>query len=98
MVDALDQQRLIRLCRAHHVQRIALFGSSARHEARPDSDVDLLVTYAPGSKTTLWNHWDLEEALSRVFGGRTVDLVPEDALSPHMESEVLATRIVLYEE
>lgn len=98
MTDALDQQRLRSLCRAHHVQRLELFGSSARDEARPDSDVDLLVVYASDSKTTLWDHWDLEEALSPVFHGKQIDLVSEDALSIHIKNEVFTSRILLYEE
>jgi predicted nucleotidyltransferase len=37
--------------RALGVERLALFGSVLRGEARPDSDVDLLVTFVPGAKT-----------------------------------------------
>ncbi len=98
MRHALDKQRLASLCRAHHVQRLALFGSWARDGACPDSDVDLLVAYASGCKTTLWDHWALEEALSPVFDGKPIDLVSEDALSPHIKNEVLASRVLLYEE
>jgi hypothetical protein len=74
--------------RALGVQRLALFGSVLRGEASPDSDVDLLVQFAPGAKTfdhflTLFDL--LEERL-----GRRVDLVTTEALSPFIGPRILA--------
>ncbi|MBA3847226.1 MAG: nucleotidyltransferase domain-containing protein [Planctomycetes bacterium] len=45
---AIDQQRLADLCRRYHVQKLELFGSRAKGTERPDSDVDLLVTFESG--------------------------------------------------
>ena len=42
----LDRERLADLCRRYHVAKLELFGSRAKGTARPDSDVDLLVTFA----------------------------------------------------
>ncbi len=42
---AIDRTRLNDLCRRYHVSKLELFGSRARGTARPDSDVDLLVTF-----------------------------------------------------
>lgn len=74
--------------RALGVQRLALFGSVLRDEARADSDVDLLVQFLPGTKT-----FDrflavldlLEERL-----GRRVELVTTEALSPFIGPRILA--------
>ena len=44
----LDQERLTELCRRYHVAKLELFGSRAKGTARPNSDVDLLVTFEPG--------------------------------------------------
>ena len=43
-----DHQALRALCHRYHIERLELFGSRARNEARPDSDVDVIVTFAPG--------------------------------------------------
>ena len=50
MIAQLDLPDTTRaeLCQRHHIRRLALFGSQARGEQRPDSDVDLLVEFAPG--------------------------------------------------
>jgi predicted nucleotidyltransferase len=70
------------------VRRLALFGSFARSEARSDSDVDLLVEFAPGQKsfdrfTRLYDL--LEDRLAR-----RVELVTTEALSPYIGPHILA--------
>lgn len=70
------------------VRRLALFGSFARSEPRPDSDVDLLVEFAPGQKSfDRFNRlFDLmEERLAR-----RVELVTTEALSPYIGPHILA--------
>lgn len=70
------------------VQRLALFGSFARSEARPDSDVDQLVEFLPGLKTfdAFMHPYDLlEERL-----GRRVELVTTGGLSPYIGPHILA--------
>ena len=96
----LDQLRLQsstigRICVRHRVGELSVFGSTARGDARPDSDIDLLVTYEPGSAVGLvaFNRLrrELEDAL-----GRRVDLVPKDGLKPLIRDDVLAEARVLY--
>jgi len=70
------------------VERLALFGSVLRGEARPDSDLDLLVQFFPGAKT-----FDRFLALSDLLEcrlGRRVDLVTTEALSPFIGPRILA--------
>jgi hypothetical protein len=74
--------------RALGVQRLALFGSVLRDEARPDSDVDLLVQFFPGAKT-----YDRFLALSDLLEaclGRRVELITTEALSPFIGPRILA--------
>ena len=74
--------------RALGVQRLALFGSVARGEARIDSDVDLLVQFFPGAKT-----YDRFLALSELLEARlarTVELVTTESLSPFLGPRILA--------
>jgi hypothetical protein len=70
------------------VRRLALFGSFARSEPRPDSDVDVLVEFSPGQKSfdRFMALCDLlEETLAR-----RVEVVTTEALSPHIGPHILA--------
>lgn len=70
------------------VRRLALFGSVSRNEARPDSDVDFLVEFAPGEKS-----FDRFLALSDLLEtllGHPVELVTTEALSPFLGPHILA--------
>ena len=69
------------------VRRMGIFGSLARGEARPESDVDVLVAFAP-EKRTYDNLDAVALALEEVFA-RRVDLVTEDALSPYVAPHIL---------
>jgi len=74
--------------RALGVERLALFGSVLRDEARPDSDVDLLVQFSEGAKT-----FDRFLALCELLEarlGRSVELVTTEALSPFLGPRILA--------
>lgn len=74
--------------RALGVARLALFGSVVRNEARPDSDVDVLVQFAPGAKT-----YDRFLALSDLLEARLerrVELVTTESLSPYIGPRILA--------
>ena len=70
------------------VRRLALFGSVLRDEARADSDVDLLVEFAPGEKS-FDRFLMLAELLERLLG-RPVDLVTTEGLSPYLGPRILA--------
>lgn len=70
------------------VRRLALFGSVQRDAAQPDSDVDLLVEFAPGAKS--YDRFvSLAELLERILN-RPVDLVTRESLSPFLGPHILA--------
>ena len=75
--------------RAAGVRRLGIFGSVARGDVRPSSDVDVLVGFYPQART-LDNLLAVAEALEQVFQ-RKVDLVTEDALSPYLGPRILAS-------
>jgi predicted nucleotidyltransferase len=75
--------------RAAGVRRLGIFGSVARGDARPSSDVDVLVGFDPQART-LDNLLAVAEALEQVFQ-RPVDLVTEDSLSPYLGPRILAS-------
>lgn len=74
--------------RALGVQRLALFGSVARSQARSDSDVDLLVQFIPGEKT--YGRFLALSDLLEARLGRRVELVTVEALSPFLGPQILA--------
>lgn len=80
------------------VRRLALFGSTARGENTPESDIDVLVTFEqPRRKPLSLLTWVcLEEELAQVLG-RKVELVSETALSKYIRPYVEREKVVLYE-
>lgn len=78
---------LVRLAEDRGFARLAVFGSVARGDTRPDSDVDLLVE-APASASILEVE-NLRENLERVLG-RSVDLVTYGGLDPARDADILS--------
>ena len=69
------------------VRRFGLFGSFARGQQQPQSDIDLLVEFEPGQKS-FDNFMNLAFFLEDLFG-RKVDLVTPESLSPHIGPHIL---------
>lgn len=93
---ALPQQRIDALCRKWSVREMALFGSVLRPDFRPDSDVDVLVTFEDDAPWSLWDLLDMRDELHEVFG-REVDLVEQRSLdNPYRRRSILRTRQVIY--
>ena len=71
----LDRDRVADFCRRWKVRELALFGSVLTPaEFRPDSDVDVLATFAPKNGWSLFDHARMEEELAAIVG-RKVDIV-----------------------
>ena len=81
-------ERLREVCERYGVIRLEVFGSLVHGAARPDSDVDLLYTLAPGTRLG-WAIEDLNEELAAVFG-QPVDLVSRGGLNFRIRERVLA--------
>lgn len=75
----IDREKIAEFCRRWKITEFALFGSVLREDFRPDSDVDVLVTFVPDAKWSLFDDVDMEEELSAIFG-RKVDLVSRRAV------------------
>lgn len=95
---AVSRAKVAALCRKYHVRRLGLFGSAARGELSPESDIDLLVEFEAGKAPSLWAEPEMREAFSALFGGRRVDLVPPEVLeNPYRRKSILRDLKVLYE-
>lgn len=90
----IDRGHLADLCRRHHIRRLALFGSVLRPDFRSDSDVDVLVEFAPGC-TPGFAFFAIQEELSALIG-RRVELHTPGFLSPYFRDRVRAEAEVLY--
>jgi predicted nucleotidyltransferase len=94
----IPQARLERLCRHFHINKLALFGSAARGELKPDSDVDLMIEFEPDRAPSLWDSHELNEEFSALFGNREVDIVPPEVLrNPYRRKTIQRDLKVLYE-
>jgi len=85
------------LCRRRHIRTLALFGSALRGDFGPESDVDVLMEFHPGTVVG-FTIFDIEEELSRIFGGRKVDIVNPKYLNRHLRDRILASAQVQYAE
>jgi predicted nucleotidyltransferase len=70
----IDNQRIAEFCRRWRIREMALFGSVLREDFRPDSDVDVLVTFEPDAGITFDNRVEMQEEIEEIFR-RKVDLV-----------------------
>ena len=91
-LSTTDAARLREIGSRHGVVRMRLFGSLARREAGPDSDVDLLIALEDGRGfRDLMDFCEEAEAALK----RRVDVVLEDGLSPHIRERVLREALAL---
>jgi uncharacterized protein len=86
-ISSSRSDELRRIAERHGIDRVRVFGSYARGEAGPDSDIDLLIRLLPGHGFSDFIAFcdEAEAAL-----GRHVDVVTEDGLSPFLRDRVLA--------
>ena len=85
-------------CRRHQIHKFSLFGSSVRDDFGPQSDVDVLVEFNPDARVGLFKLYDLEQELSKLLGGRKIDINTPKSLSKHFRDEVLAEAEIVYVE
>jgi uncharacterized protein len=92
----VPRERIEEFCRKWHVTELALFGSVLRDDFRPDSDVDVLVTFEPAARISLFGFVEMQEELTRILG-RAVDLVEKAALrNPFVRRHALDHNRVIY--
>lgn len=83
-------------CQRWRIAELALFGSVLREDFSPDSDIDVLVTFEPEARWSLFDLVDMKEELEALLG-RSVDLVTRGGLrNPFRRHEILTSRQVVY--
>lgn len=77
------------------VEALAIFGSTARGDARPDSDVDVAARLRDGARVGVFGFLRIEARLAEVLG-RRVDLVSEPADAPRLQAQIDRDRIDVF--
>jgi predicted nucleotidyltransferase len=93
---AIDREKIKEFCQRWKIAELALFGSVLKDNFRPDSDVDVLVSFEPDGGITFDNRVEMLDKLAAIFG-REVDLVEKDAIkNPFRRYDILTTKEVVY--
>jgi len=92
---AFDRGKIADFCRRWDITELALFGSVLRDDFGPESDVDVLVTFAPEAHIGFLALGAIAEELSALLG-RKADVVPKGGLKTLILDEVLSEAEVLY--
>jgi uncharacterized protein len=98
-LSSISTEQIAQFCHQWSIRQLELFGSALRGDFRPDTDLDILVTFTPEADWGLFEHVQMQLELERLFG-RKVDLISRRALehSPNrlLRDEILKTARVLY--
>lgn len=70
----IDREAVAAFCRRWNVMQLSLFGSVLRDDFGPESDVDVLVTFAPEARHSLFDHHDMQQELAGMLG-HPVDII-----------------------
>lgn len=95
----IPHDAIAEFCRRWKITELALFGSVLRDDFGPESDVDVMVSFAPGARPTLLTVQDMEAELRGIIG-RPVDLLTRRAVEAHhnpwIKQEILGGSRVVY--
>ncbi len=92
----MNHATLAEFCRRHNIVELGIFGSGARGELRPDSDIDVLVTFSDAARWDLFDFATMQAELKEICG-RPVDLVERGSLrNPFRRRSILRDLTVLY--
>ena len=87
-------KKIISILARYRVKKIAVFGSYARGEAKPESDVDILVEFS--ERKSLLDLVGIEQELSEALGVKA-DLLTEKSISPYLIDRIKSEMKVIYE-
>lgn len=93
----IPKDKLVEFCRRWGISEMGFFGSILRQDFSGESDIDVLVSFAPGASWSLFDFVDMHDELKEILG-REVDLVEREAIrNPFRREEILRNLEVIYE-
>ena len=93
----ISQHDLAAFCKRHDIKKLAFFGSYVRDDFHPESDVDVLVEFKPGTVVGL-RILEIEHDLSELLDGRKVEIVNPKYLNVRLREQILLEAEVRYAE
>lgn len=93
----LSEDRIKDFCQHNRIRRLSLFGSVLREDFGPESDIDVLVEFEPGTNVGLITLAGMEIELAQILGYK-VEIHTVKGLNPHFRDEVLDQAEVQYEQ
>ncbi|RJP52329.1 MAG: DNA polymerase subunit beta [Anaerolineaceae bacterium] len=91
-----DPKKIAAFCKRWKISEFSFFGSVLREDFRPDSDVDVLVSFEPNAGWSLFDLVSMQEELEVMFK-RKVDLVEKEAIrNPYRRHAILAGREIIH--
>lgn len=92
----IPSEKIAEICRRYRIVEMAVFGSAARGDARPDSDIDIMAVLDPEARLG-WDFFGIGDELAAALG-RHVDFGTKDSLKPHAKPSALRDAVVIYAE
>lgn len=92
----IEKDKIAQFCRRWKIREFALFGSILRDDFRPDSDVDVLVTFTADAGWSYWEFPDMQDELEGMFGRRVELLEKETLRNPYRRHQILNNLEVVY--
>ena len=89
-------ETIIKYFQDQPISKAWIFGSFARGEETTASDIDIMVTFIPGSKVGLFKYNQIKADLQNLTG-RSIDLVTETSLLPFAKESAFNDRKLIYE-
>ncbi len=94
-IDVLSKINVPNFCQRHGIRRFSVFGSYARGDATPSSDLDILVEFI--RPVSLIKHIEIKQELEHDLGIR-VDLLTPEGLNPHLKNRIIESQELIYEK
>jgi predicted nucleotidyltransferase len=91
----VPEKQIADICNRYGIQELAIFGSAARNDMRPESDVDVMVDFFPGATYGLLEYQAIEDELASLFG-RRVDPGTKRWIKPRLREQILRECRVVY--
>jgi uncharacterized protein len=91
----IPTDKIADLCRRYGIQELSVFGSAARGDMGPESNIGIMVEFFPGVVYG-WDYFGIETELAQMFG-RRVDLATKKWLKPNLRGRILPEARIVYE-
>ena len=92
----LPENQIADFCQKNHIYKLAIFGSVLKEDFHTESDIDFLVEFEKGHTPGFIRLADMEIELSKLLGGKKVDIRTPEDLSKYFRYEVISSSEVKY--